>query len=61
MDNHTFTTGYIYNSGETGFPYLGGAEANTYIDAWATDFLSPNEKPDHCIMILKINYRILNL
>jgi hypothetical protein len=44
VDNHKFTTGYIHNSGETGFPYLSGGEANTYIDAWATDFLNPNEK-----------------
>ncbi len=44
VDNHTFTTGYIHNSGETGFPYLSGGEANTYIDAWATDFLNPKEK-----------------
>jgi hypothetical protein len=43
-DNHKFTTGYIHNSGDTGFPYLSGGEANTYIDAWATDFLNPNEK-----------------
>ncbi|RLL39829.1 outer membrane porin, OprD family [Acinetobacter cumulans] len=44
VDNHKFTTGYIHNSGDTGFPYLSGGEANTYIDAWATDFLNPNEK-----------------
>lgn len=44
VDQHTFTTGYIYNGGETGFPYLSGGEANTYIDAWATDFLNPKEK-----------------
>ena len=44
VDNHTFTTGYIHNSGDTGFPYLSVGEANTYIDAWATDFLNPNEK-----------------
>lgn len=44
VDNHTFTTGYIYNTGDTGFPYLSGGEANTYIDAWATDFLNPDEK-----------------
>lgn len=44
VDNHTFTTGYIQNSGDTGFPYLSVGEANTYIDAWATDFLNPKEK-----------------
>lgn len=44
VDNHKFSTGYIHNSGDTGFPYLSGGEANTYIDAWATDFLNPNEK-----------------
>ena len=44
VDNHKFTLGYIHNSGETGFPYLSGGEANTYLDAWATDFLNPNEK-----------------
>src|SRR5690606_19374548 len=44
VDNHKFTTGYIHNSGETRFPYLSGGEANTYIDAWATDILNPNEK-----------------
>lgn len=44
IDNHKFSTGYIHNSGATGFPYLSGGEANTYIDAWATDFLNPNEK-----------------
>ena len=44
VDQHKFTTGYIYNSGETGFPYLSGGEANTYMDAWATDFLNPKEK-----------------
>lgn len=44
VDQHKFSTGYIYNSGETGFPYLSGGEANTYMDAWATDFLNPKEK-----------------
>lgn len=44
VDEHKFTTGYIHNSGDTGFPYLSGGEANTYIDAWATDFLNPHEK-----------------
>lgn len=44
VDNHKFTLGYIHNAGDTGFPYLSGGEANTYIDAWATDFLNPNEK-----------------
>ena len=44
VDQHKFTVGYIHNSGDTGFPYLSGGEANTYIDAWATDFLNPNEK-----------------
>lgn len=44
VDNHKISGGYIHNSGDTGFPYLSGGEANTYIDAWATDFLNPNEK-----------------
>ena len=44
VDNHKFTAGYIHNSGKTGFPYLSGGEANTYMDAWATDFLNPKEK-----------------
>lgn len=44
LDNHKFTAGYILNAGDTGFPYLSGGEANTYIDAWAADFLNPNEK-----------------
>jgi hypothetical protein len=43
-NHHKFSVGYIHNSGDTGFPYLSGGEANTYLDAWSTDFLNPNEK-----------------
>lgn len=44
VNNHKFAVGYIHNAGDTGFPYLSGGEANTYMDAWATDFLNPKEK-----------------
>ncbi|MGE8541917.1 MAG: OprD family outer membrane porin [Acinetobacter sp.] len=44
IDNHKISAGYIHNSGDTGFPYLSGGETNTYMDAWGSDFLNPNEK-----------------